>query len=64
MTRADKLRAMSDEELAEKIAKIMFGTQCFVLRGKCINNAKIVEQVLHALQVPAEERGEENGKTD
>lgn len=63
MTRADEIRSMTDEELAKKLAKILFEAQNLYLRRKRLpDKERLVAYVLEAIQKPVEE--DDHGQTD
>lgn len=57
MTRADKIRTMSDEELAVKIANILLNAQDLItIDGKRFSEEVLPEQVLWALRLTEGQR--------
>lgn len=54
MTNGDKIRAMSDEEIAKQIARYLDCDRCPFLKGPCANYENCYEVFLHWLKQPAE----------
>ena len=56
MTRADRIRAMTDEELAVKLSNMFMNLQSLFLKDKWLpKEEKLIDYVLESLQKPANE---------